>query len=291
MGLGLQGNESSPELWRRIARHPLTLIAIGGAILVLVTGSFSALGGRVLDLQSGWPNLGWMLLTTLAVVAAWKVYKRWVEREPDREYSLRNAHWELGGGLLFGIVLFSATAGIVALLGGMEIVGVRPVRATDLAEMLGMAVMYSVFEETLFRGLILRQLERMSGKWFALGVTSMFFGYAHLANPNATLFAAVAVAVEAGILLGAAYFLTRRLWLAIGIHAGWNFTQGWVFSVPVSGGPAPEGWLISARSGPNWLTGGGFGIEASAIAFVMAALAGGIMLWIALRREGLANAA
>ena len=84
--------------------------------------------------------------------------------------------------------------------------------------------------------------------------------------------------------VGAAYLLTRRLWLAIGIHAAWNFTQGWVFSIPVSGGDAPLGLLITRRIGPDWLTGGDFGLEASVVAILVATLAGVLML-----RRALAN--
>jgi membrane protease YdiL (CAAX protease family) len=80
--------------------------------------------------------------------------------------------------------------------------------------------------------------------------------------------------------------LTRRLWLPIGIHAAWNFTQGWVFSVPVSGTAPPLGLLITRRIGPDWLTGGGFGLEASAVAMVLATLAGAVMAKVAIRRRG-----
>ena len=90
--------------------------------------------------------------------------------------------------------------------------------------------------------------------------------------------------IEAGILLGAAYLLTRRLWLAVGIHAAWNFTQGWVFSVPVSGGNAPLGLLITRRIGPDWLTGGDFGLEASVVAMVVATITGAAMLVLAVRK-------
>ena len=61
------------------------------------------------------------------------------------------------------------------------------------------------------------------------------FGAAHLGNPNSTYFAAFCIAVEAGILLGAAYMLTRSLWLPMALHAAWNFTQGEIFDVNVSG--------------------------------------------------------
>ena len=90
-------------------------------------------------------------------------------------------------------------------------------------------------EELLFRGILFRWIEEFGGSWAALAVTSALFGLAHIFNPGATWFSSFAIAVEAGVLLGGAYMLTRNLWLAMGLHAGWNFTQGEIFDVPVSG--------------------------------------------------------
>ena len=92
-------------------------------------------------------------------------------------------------------------------------------------------------EELLFRGILFRWIEEFGGSWAALIVTSVLFGAAHLVNPNATYIAAVGIAVEAGVMLGAAYMLTRSLWFPMGIHAAWNFTQGEIFDIPVSGTP------------------------------------------------------
>jgi hypothetical protein len=153
--------------------------------------------------------------------------------------------------------------------------------------MLAIAVVSGTMEETLFRGIVQRHMETMVGTWGSLAFTSALFGALHITNPDATWFSSLAIALEAGILLGAAYLLTRRLWLAIGIHAAWNFTQGWVFSVPVSGGDAPLGLLITRRVGPDWLTGGDFGLEASAVAMVVATLAGLLMLHRAIAKRGL----
>jgi hypothetical protein len=132
-------------------------------------------------------------------------------------------------------------------------------------------------EEIVFRGVILRQLERLVGTWWALVLTSAFFGAAHLGNEGATWFAALAIAMEAGILLGAAYLLKRRLWLAVGIHSAWNFTQGWVYRPRVRRQHRARAAHHHA-SGPEWLTGGAFGLEASAVAMVVATLAGVVML-------------
>jgi len=217
-------------------------------------------------------------------IASYKGFKAWIERAPDNEFALPGSGLELARGLLLGFGLFCGVTAIVALLGGFEVMGLRGMG--QLWPMLSLAVLSGVFEEVLFRGILFRHIETMLGSWAALALTSAFFGVAHLGNPNASWFSSFAIAVEAGILLGAAFMLTRRLWLAIGIHAGWNFTQGWVFSIPVSGGDAPLGLLITRRVGPEWLTGGDFGLEASVIALVIATLAGAAILFRAIRRDG-----
>jgi hypothetical protein len=90
--------------------------------------------------------------------------------------------------------------------------------------------------------------------------------------------------LEAGILLAAAYMLTRRLWLCMGLHFAWNFTQGGIFSAAVSGG-ASHGLLKATLVGPDWLTGGAFGPEASAVAVVVCTTAG-LLLLVAADRKG-----
>ena len=89
----------------------------------------------------------------------------------------------------------------------------------------------------------------------ALGITVALFGLVHLGNPNSSLYGAAAIGIEAGVLLGAAYVLTRRLWLVIGIHFGWNFIQAGVFGPNVSG-IRVESLLRSELSGPELLSGG-----------------------------------
>src|ERR1019366_4873664 len=128
------------------------------------------------------------------------------------------------------------------------------------------ALAAAVFEEVVFRGFLFRLAAGLGGNWTALGVTSALFGLAHIANPGATWASALAVAIEAGILLGAAYAASGALWLPIGIHAGWNFAEGFLFSMAVSGHTGPSGLIRGDLHGPTFLTGGPFGPEASVIA-------------------------
>ncbi|MDE2563910.1 MAG: CPBP family intramembrane metalloprotease [Sphingomonadales bacterium] len=271
------------RLFRKALGFHLVQLVVEAVVIVAVAVLFSTLAHKF-PLGRNTPALfGGAVVTAAGIVLAWKGCRRWIERSADREFPLAGMARELPAGLAFGFLLFSGMAGIVALLGGFEVLGVRG--AGQIWSMLAMAVISGTFEETLFRGIIYRHLEGLLGSIAALAITSTLFGAAHLANPGATWFAALAIAVEAGILLGAAYMLTRTLWLAAGLHAAWNFTQGWVFSVPVSGGEAPLGLLVTRRIGPEWLTGGDFGLEASAVAMVVATLAGLAMLEAA-RRKG-----
>lgn len=272
----------APGLALRVLRFPLTLLVIELVAVALVASGTSFALRKAGIGRDGPLHLLGGLVVALAVVGLWKALRRWLEGEGDAEFATPGALRELGGGLALGFLLFSAMAGVVMLLGGLRIEGLRG--AGQIWAMLAMGLTSAVVEEVLFRGVLFRQVEAMLGSWAALAITSALFGAAHLGNPGSSPFAAFAIAVEAGILLGAAYLLTRRLWLAMGIHAAWNFTQGWVFSIPVSGGKAPLGLLITSREGPEWLTGGAFGLEASAVAMVAATLAGLVLLTLAVRR-------
>ncbi len=270
----------APSRLRRFFAHPLVLLPIGVALVVLgavlASVALALLSSRLhLAQGSAFTALSGLVMG-LCGLLAYFAFRRWVVRAPRKPARPGRAARELAAGVLAGFVLFSLATGVVALFGGFAVLRVRGMG--DLWVWLGIAFSSGMVEEAVFRGVIQRQIEAMFGTWAALAATSAFFGLAHLMNPGATLFAAFAIACEAGILLGAAYLVTRRLWVPIGLHMAWNFTQGWVFSIPVSGSEPPLGLLETRLSGPEWLTGGPFGLEASAVALVVASIAGFALL-------------
>jgi len=274
--------QTPPGGLRRFIAHPATLLVVEAVLVIAAAVAGSAVISNLPAARHTPMTVVIALFTALLVFAVYKGCKRWLERQPDAELALPGSGRELLAGLALGGLLFAGMTFIVSLLGGFTIHGFRGIG--DLWSMLAISIVSGAFEETLFRGVLFRQIEAMLGSWWSLAITAALFGAAHIFNPDATWFAAVAIMMEAGILLGAAFMLTRRLWLAIGIHAAWNFTQGWVFSVPVSGGDAPLGLLITRRDGPDWLTGGAFGLEASVVAMLVATAAGLLMLRAAVRR-------
>ncbi|MBP2380582.1 CPBP family intramembrane glutamic endopeptidase [Brachybacterium sacelli] len=189
---------------------------------------------------------------------------------------------ELALGLVIGAALISLSVGLIALLGGYRVTGFAP--SPQLLVPLALGIGAGFIEEILFRGILLRLLDAWLGSWAALAITSLLFGLIHLTNDGASVLTALGLVIEAGVLLGAAYLLTRRLWLAIGVHIAWNTVQAGVFSSTVSGTGEQSGLLVAEMSGPAWLTGGSMGVEGSVVSVLLGLAAGTVLLVIAGRR-------
>jgi len=207
---------------------------------------------------------------------------RVLERRPADEVTGPRAG--LGRGVVLGTLLFTVVITVIAVFGGYRITGWGSVAGA--LSVLGVTVAVAVAEELLFRGVLFRIVEELAGTIGALVVSAGLFGLLHLLNPEATLFGALAIAVEGGLMAGAAYAATRTLWLPIGLHLGWNFAEGGLFGTTVSGtAGGSSGLFDSVLSGPVALTGGDFGPEASIVSILVCAVPTVLFLRAA-RRNG-----
>jgi membrane protease YdiL (CAAX protease family) len=218
------------------------------------------------------PDAAAAVVLIAAAAAIYVAWVRLVERRPVRELWTARALPEGGGGLLAGIALFAAVIALLALAGAYHVRSSSSVTVIFAPLLMWIAV--AVVEEIAFRGFLFRTVQEAGGTWIALAVSAVFFGFAHAANPGATIFSSFAIAIEAGVLLAIAYACTGRLWLPIGIHAGWNFAEGTIFGVAVSGqGTHAASVLHGVTAGPTLITGGSFGPEASIAAIAVCVLA------------------
>jgi membrane protease YdiL (CAAX protease family) len=216
------------------------------------------------------------------VLASYALLVRIGEARNPVELGLRAAPLGIVSGLAIGLALFSLVMLILVAIGAYH---VEYRGAASAWQGAGLAIESGVFEEVLVRGVILRLAWRAFGPWTAFIVSAVLFGAGHAANPGATAFTIACIAIEAGLMLGAFYALTGRLWVSIGVHAGWNFTQGYLFGANVSGGSFGNALASSVAEQrlPHWLTGGAFGPEASLPSVVVCATAGVAVLWLAVR--------
>ncbi|PSM39365.1 CPBP family intramembrane metalloprotease domain-containing protein [Streptomyces dioscori] len=251
---------------------------------LVAVAAVAFVGGQGITAAEGRPWLQLLVGVPTAVLAVF-VY-RWVvgrtERRPVTELALEEAPAALGRGTLIGGALFSAVMVNLFTSGYYEVDGIDS--RSGAMGLLGFMAAAAVTEELMFRGVLFRIAEERVGTWIALVLTGTLFGLSHLLNPNATLWGAAAIAVEAGGMLTAAYVATRSLWLPIGLHFGWNFAASGVFSTEVSGNDTPPGLLDSSMSGPSLLTGGDFGPEGSVYSVLFCVLATIAFLWLAHRR-------
>jgi len=226
--------------------------------------------------------LATLSLQLLPALIAYLVLVKLIEQRRVRELSLRAITTFGIGGFMTGAVLFSIVAGLLWLLGVYHVTAINP-NVKWLPQVLVAGVGAGIGEEIIARGVIFRMIEEGLGTWFALVVSALFFGGAHIFNPGATLWSSAAIAIEAGVMLALLYHVTRSLWACIGLHAAWNIMQGTFYGIPVSGG-AVDGWLVSNRTGPTWLSGGMFGAEASVVALLVCSLLTAGLLMVAQRR-------
>ena len=277
----MTGNSSAaPGLVRRILRSPPVRILVLGFVLVMMM----TLNTDVMVSYAGEPLKAVAHVVALAVAgfAIYIGYAHLVEQRPISELALPGMGRELGTGMLIGVGLYTACVLILIGLGIYRVEGLNPLGF--MVPAIAMAVSSAVYEELLFRGVLFGSVEAWFGSWAALVVSSLVFGLTHLVNPEGTVEGALFIAVEAGILLAAAYMLTRRLWVSMGFHAAWNYTQSAIFSGIVSGNEASQGLIRSAVQGPELLTGGKFGLESSVLALVLCTTTGVVMLVMAVRR-------
>lgn len=263
----------SPPLSRsaRLLALPVSRIVIATLALVLPVALTLILVQQTLEksMRQVWPPL----LCAALCIAGYALYVRKVEKRQLAELSRAGAGPELGAGLAIGGAAFLVAIGALMASGVFHIVGVN--RWTALLSPISELILVAFFEEILFRGIIFRIVEKSLGSWLSLLLSAILFALAHLPNAGISVLG-VAVTAVAGLMFGAAYLVTRRLWLAVGIHFAWNFMSDAVFSLPSSGHPA-KGLLQGQLAGPEWLSGGAYGIEASLLTLIVI---GAATLWL-----------
>ncbi len=230
-----------------------------------LAGLLYGFAGLVDLVPRGWLFCLLCLAVSLAMLILYAVFVRWFESHPAMDLPLWKAGGDTGLGLGIGLGYFCVVTGVLALAGAYKMTGFGAPALELLCSFCFFAVV-AVGEEIMFRGVIFRWVDEKWGFVPALLVSALLFGLIHITNPNATLWSSVAIAIEAGLLLGAAYKWSGTLWLPIGIHWAWNFAQGNIFGFAVSGQEAGKSLVQAQVGGADWLSGGAFGAEASVVA-------------------------
>jgi uncharacterized protein len=256
-----------------LGRIVLAAVLVVGAVaavqvVVKLLEGVLSLGGAVPAIY----YLAYLLASVLVCYFVYRAYVRLVEKRPIGELSGTGAPRELGIGVAIGLGLVAVVVWTLWALGYYRIAGTNALVAVFV--LLANDGAGAFVEEVVLRGIVFRITEERLGTWVALAISVVLFALLHLASPNATVTSTVVVGVEGGVLLSSAYVLTRRLWLAIGIHFGWDFSQDAIFGV----GNGAKGLVEGDLSGPALLSGGSAGIEGSVVSLLLCAGVGAYLL-------------
>lgn len=169
-----------------------------------------------------------------------------------------------GSGLAWGTAVISAAALLMFVSRAAHIIIFASRSISSVLFLAAFLLLSSLFEELAFRGYALMCVADSLGPVVAALISSALFGFAHYANPQATLLSSLNTAL-AGVLLATARLRSRALWMPVALHFAWNFSLGAVFSFPVSGFTLGATRLSAPSPGPIWFTGGAYGPEASVL--------------------------
>jgi membrane protease YdiL (CAAX protease family) len=221
-------------------------------------------------------------LTALVLFGLYVFLLRVVDHSPspvtDLGLSKDRASTDLIIGVLFGAGLVALAIGFIAVLGSYraEVIATRSVTVPFLT-VLTTLIAGALAEELAFRGYPFQRLVNAVGPPVAIFIFSALFGAIHFFNPSFSLLGFLNT-ILIGILFSIAYLMTRSLWVVWGMHFGWNFMLGVVAGLPVSGLNAFSLLLQGHATGPEWLTGGAYGIEGSLTATVVISLGTALMV-------------
>lgn len=261
-----------------------TMLGILSTSVLVASGISSSSAPRIFFLVNG--------LTSLipAIAIGW-ICGKYLEKLPFETLgiSLKGPWiWNLTVGSIVGMATISLAVFVAAIVGGLKF-EVSQSNASDLAiGIAGSLVVLAIgaaFEEVLFRGYLLQTFMRSGLAWLAIAMTSVFFGLVHAGNPNATAFSVLNTTL-AGIWFSVAYLRTRELWFVTGLHLMWNWTQGSIFGIEISGlrSITPISVLTEIDAGPKWLTGEDYGVEGG-IACTIAIVLSTAALWLLPKSE------
>ncbi|HUX93210.1 MAG TPA: CPBP family intramembrane glutamic endopeptidase [Ignavibacteriaceae bacterium] len=271
---------------RKFFFFPLTriiigIIVIGFAVAIGLFGSLAVF--EKIQISKDYKDVITNAAIAIIAFVSYTILYRFYEKRQITELKLTGFTKNAGIGFLVGFILQSFVILIIYIGGGYSILRVNP--ASFLLPGFMIALSSGIFEEILFRGIIFRLTEEKLGSTIAIIISALIFGLMHLANKNSSIYSAVAIAIEAGVLLAASYIYSKNLWLPIFLHFAWNFAEAGIYGAVISGNTINKSLFTSKFTGPDFLTGGAFGPENSIQAVLLCLAVGIIFIWIAKRQN------
>lgn len=284
----------TPTAGERLTGHPAVVI-LCFILVMLLSGEGQSLlyaaGKALLPPRAGRPILLLLsLLATIVTVGLVLAYCLILEKRSllSLGFSKRGAVREYTGGLLGGVILFSLPVLLCLVTKTLTLSSAATAPSWGLILLFfGAFLIQGLAEELLCRSYLMVSLSRGLPTWLSVILNALLFSLLHLGNPGISLLPLVNI-----FLFGVfASLLTLRrgsIWMVAGMHSMWNFAQGNLFGIPVSGLEGLPSPLAAEMADGGWqtlLSGGAFGVEGGLAVTVTLILACGVVLLVPTKKD------
>ena len=227
------------------------------------------------------------LLSTIFGTLGSIFYCRCIEMRPVSSMGMRKrkmgSHYLLGLGV--GLLMMTAITMLTVETGSNTIRLCSSINRKIIALFFLGFFVQGMSEEFIFRGYLMTTIGGSNNKWLAVIISSVAFGMAHIANPGISVLAMINL-ILFGVFAALYMIYFDDIWGGCAIHSIWNFTQGNIYGISVSGSADSESvFRTSAKSSHAFLTGGKFGIEGSIFTTVVLAAGTCIVIYLMMKKE------
>lgn len=266
---GARQSRFASNFWYAVGSPALfyVLIKVGGYLSKNFQQAVSDIDVGIQD----WANILDLLCFSFTLLVFY-IWIRFVEGRSFRSIGLqkKDALKEYVRGFAFGTVMLLVVIGLMMLCGVVHFSHFSLNTPTIIAfffALIGYTIQGST-EEVYSRGWLIPVMGVHVPLWMAIVVSSSFFSVLHLWNAGTNYLSSVNMILFGAIM---ALYAFRRgdIWGACGLHVAWNFVQGHVFGMNVSGYPSDSSLTYFVTSGTEWLSGGEYGTEASLVSSVV----------------------
>ena len=201
------------------------------------------------------------------------LWVKFIEKRPFSSLGFFKKGWlkELGRGFLIGAAQFSLVVALLLLTGtgSLELAELSLEPVLFILALIPFWILQGGTEELVTRGWLFPAVSDKSNIFIGILISSALFGALHLFNPGVTVLSIVNIILD-GIFACFLMLKYDNMWVLAGMHGAWNFVQGNIYGIQVSGQGASTSILsYSSQSSVDLLSGGAFGAEGSIFASIV----------------------
>jgi membrane protease YdiL (CAAX protease family) len=258
----------------RASASIIAVLAAMQTVTVAVSQLIILVNSMYLHLDSGGQFLLTMPIAQVVGLAAICLVFKLLYKRPLRKMGLSSKRCIPGflQGSLFGATAMTicVSAFVLSGLGSLDSFDFSRVANPLFLYWLAAFILVGLVEETFARGYLMTAMKTMRSKYAIAGISSLIFAVMHFGTPAYGLYPLLNLFLL-GLVFACLFIKTGSLWMSIGCHFTWNFFQGSIFGLEVSG---TSSYSLGAFSftGPELLTGGGYGAEGGLVCTAIAVL-------------------